>query len=95
MLPDYQGIGIGTKLLNTVAEYWTQKTRKDLYIVTSNPQLKNLSKHSRWILKSYGHRIAGGAFRKRKDLEQTSSKFRQTFSFKYPRKVPSCKEPQV
>lgn len=54
ILPDYQGIGLGTKLLNTVADYYY----KDGHIFTITTSLKNLSKtlmkDDKWILRYVG-----------------------------------------
>jgi GNAT superfamily N-acetyltransferase len=37
VLPDYQGIGVGKRLLNFVAELYTSQTKMPFYILTSNP----------------------------------------------------------
>ena len=39
VLPDYQGIGIGKRLLNFIAELYTSQTKIPFYILTSNPQI--------------------------------------------------------
>jgi GNAT superfamily N-acetyltransferase len=39
VLPDYQGISIGRRLLNFMAKYYTEKTKLPFTIITSNPQL--------------------------------------------------------
>ena len=81
VLPDYQGIGIGTRFLTAIAEYWTAKTDLPLFITTSNPQLRNINRKSRWHLTRIGH--VSGKWIGRKDLYNTLSKRRITFSFKY------------
>jgi GNAT superfamily N-acetyltransferase len=81
VLPDYQGIGIGSRFLTAIAEYWTTKTGTPLFITTSNPQLRNINKKSRWRLTRIGH--VSGKWKGRKDLYNTLSKRRITFSFKY------------
>ena len=81
VLPDYQGIGIGTRFLTAIAEYWTAKTGTPLFITTSNPQLRNINKKSRWRLTRIGH--VPGRWIGRKDLSDTLSKRRLTLSFKY------------
>ena len=35
VLPDYQGIGLGKRLLNFIAELYTSQTKAPFYIVTS------------------------------------------------------------
>jgi GNAT superfamily N-acetyltransferase len=81
VLPDYQGIGIGTRFLTALAEYWTDKTGAPLFITTSNPQLRGLSGKGRWHLIRIGH--VSGRWIGRKDLSDTLSKRRLTLSFKY------------
>ena len=39
VLPDYQGIGVGKRLLNFIAELYTSQTKMPFYILTSNPQI--------------------------------------------------------
>lgn len=47
-MPDYQGIGLGTKLLNIVAEYYTKKGY-DFSIVTSARNfIYSLAKNKKW-----------------------------------------------
>ena len=84
VLPDYQGIGIGTKLLTAIAKYWTTKTQMPLFLITSNPQLKQLHKRSKWVLTRYGHVGKGGLeLRLKLKTHQSTSINRQTFSFRY------------
>lgn len=48
ILPDYQGIGLGTKLLNIVAEYYAKKGY-DFSIVTSARNfIYSLAKNKKW-----------------------------------------------
>jgi GNAT superfamily N-acetyltransferase len=54
VIPDYQGIGIGKRLLNWAAEYYTQKTHFPFFIVTSNPQLIR-ARMANWKLRRIGH----------------------------------------
>lgn len=54
ILPDYQGIGLGTKFLNVIAEIYT-KQGYDFSIVTSAKNLISaLKKSSNWIAIRYG-----------------------------------------
>jgi GNAT superfamily N-acetyltransferase len=39
VLPDYQGIGLGKRLLNFIAKLYTSQINLPFYLVTSNPQL--------------------------------------------------------
>ena len=58
VLPDYQGIGVGKRLLNLVAELYTSQTKMPFHIVTSNPQIirGNLKN---WKTTRYGHASKG------------------------------------
>ena len=84
VLPDYQGIGIGLKLLTWTAQHFYNETHKNFFIISSNPQLIHLRKNPRWILKRIGHaQGANNRFRREKGLTKSTSKNRLTFSFKY------------
>jgi GNAT superfamily N-acetyltransferase len=39
VLPDFQGIGVGKRLLNFIAELYSAQTRVPFCILTSNPQI--------------------------------------------------------
>jgi GNAT superfamily N-acetyltransferase len=39
VLPDYQGVGIGRRLLTFVAEFYKRQSHAPFIIITSNPQL--------------------------------------------------------
>ncbi len=54
VLPDYQGIGIGKRLLNFVAELYTSQMKLPFYILTSNPQLVR-GNLDRWRVMRHGH----------------------------------------
>lgn len=54
ILPDYQGIGLGTKFLNSMAIYYTNKGF-DFSIKTSAKNLiRSLQKQKQWCFASYG-----------------------------------------
>ncbi len=55
---DYQGIGVGKRLLNFIAELYTSQTKMLFYILTSNPQIirGNLSD---WKITRFGHASKG------------------------------------
>jgi ABC-type molybdenum transport system ATPase subunit/photorepair protein PhrA/GNAT superfamily N-acetyltransferase len=58
ILPDYQGIGIGIKLLNEVGKYYLSQKQR-FKIVTSAPSLINgLRKSKDWICTFYGRKPA-------------------------------------
>lgn len=53
ILPDYQGIGLGTKLLNVIAEHYTA-LGFDFSIVTSaRNMIFALNSNSNWVLQRY------------------------------------------
>ena len=53
ILPDYQGIGLGTKFLNTIAEMYSKKNY-DFSIITSAKNLINvLKKSDKWLMYAY------------------------------------------
>jgi GNAT superfamily N-acetyltransferase len=58
VLPDYQGIGVGKRLLNFIAELYTSQTKIPFYFLTSNPQIirGNLGN---WKIARLGHASKG------------------------------------
>jgi GNAT superfamily N-acetyltransferase len=83
VLPDYQGIGIGKRLLNFIAELYTSQTKLPFYLVTSNPQLVRGNLGS-WIIKRVGHGSHGrGNTRINRELVNSNSRRRLTVSLKY------------
>lgn len=81
VLPDYQGLGIGTKLLNFVGNIYKQKGYR-FRIVTSTPALLYSLKNNNWKLTDYGHmgKQTGNSILAIK-LNKTSSSNRITYSF--------------
>ena len=83
VLPDYQGIGLGKRLLNFIAELYTSQTKMPFYILTSNPQiirgdLKN------WKITRFGHASKGkGNTRINNEIKSSLSRKRITVSLKY------------
>ena len=79
ILPDYQGIGIGVKLLNHVGSIY--KKQKDRYtIATSSPSLVYaLKKSNEWVCIRFGRTKETG--KTLKQLKGTTSKERLTVSF--------------
>jgi len=57
ILPDYQGAGIGIRLLNEIGKYYKQQKYR-YTIVTSSPSLINaLKKSNQWICNNFGRLI--------------------------------------
>jgi GNAT superfamily N-acetyltransferase len=54
VLPDYQGIGVGKRLLNFMAELYTSQTKVPFYILTSNPQIIRGNMNN-WKITRFGH----------------------------------------
>jgi GNAT superfamily N-acetyltransferase len=83
VLPDYQGIGIGKKLLNFIAELYTSQVNLPFYLVTSNPQLVR-GNLGNWVVKRVGHATCGGEdTRINRELTQSNSKRRLSVSLQY------------
>ena len=92
VLPDYQGIGIGTKFIKAVAEI-VRKDGFELNLTTTTPALVGaLKKDPHWVLARYGR--AKGSFaqfeknygKEWKYLQRATSKDRITYSFWYKEK---------
>ncbi len=84
VLPDYQGLGIGKRLLNFIAELYTSQVNLPFFLVTSNPQLIRGNLRN-WIIKRVGHVTNGGRKNTRinQGLTQTNSRRRLTVSLQY------------
>lgn len=83
VLPDYQGIGVGKRLMTFMAQYYTQQRDMPFYILTTNPQIihGNLSD---WTLKRIGHVIGGtNDSRINRGIRSSLSKNRLTATLQY------------
>jgi GNAT superfamily N-acetyltransferase len=89
VLPDYQGIGVGKRLLNFVAELYTSQTRLPFYILTSNPQIIR-GRVENWRVARVGHASKGqGDTTLNNELRSSLSRRRITVSLKY---IPARKQ---
>ena len=87
VLPDYQGIGIGTAFITRVGQIITAKGY-ELNLTTTTPSLvPALAKHKNWILARYGRsqgRMQFDVYGKQyTHLRNTISNNRVTYSFWY------------
>jgi GNAT superfamily N-acetyltransferase len=83
VLPDYQGIGVGKRLLNFIAELYTSQTNSPFYIVTSNPQIVR-GKLDNWRITRVGHASRGqGNTRINNEIQSSLSRKRVTASLQY------------
>lgn len=81
VLPDYQGIGIGGKLSNYIAEYFT-KLEFTYIATTSSPQVINSRKKSKnWHLTSLGRKTNHQGLKTISGKNNSSSRI--TTSWKY------------
>ena len=83
VLPDYQGIGLGKRLLNLIAELYTSQINLPFYLVTSNPQLVR-GNLGNWRVKRVGHGTAGSEdTRINSELTKSNSKRRLSVTLQY------------
>lgn len=86
VLPDYQGIGIGTKFLIRIAEYYN-KLGFDFSITTSAKNLiKSLVKNKKFVLSRYSSNKVSSSIKRIKTLEKTIRSNCKTASFFYTNK---------
>lgn len=92
VLPDYQGIGIGTKFIKEIAKIVTSEGF-ELNLMTTTPALVGaLKKDSDWTLARFGREKCGmKGFEKYSSkrlghLQNATSKKRVTYSFWYKEK---------
>jgi GNAT superfamily N-acetyltransferase len=85
VLPDYQGIGVGKRLLNFIAELYTSQTKVPFYILTSNPQIIR-GNMKNWKITRFGHASKGrGDTRINNEIRGSLSRKRITVSMQYAR----------
>jgi GNAT superfamily N-acetyltransferase len=83
VLPDYQGVGVGKRLLNFIAELYTSQTRIPFYILTSNPQIIR-GKMENWKITRFGHASkAREETRINSEIRASLSRDRITVSLQY------------
>ena len=83
VLPDYQGIGVGKRLLNFIAELYTSQTKIPFYILTSNPQIIRGNMQN-WKVIRLGHASKGqGNTRINNEIRGSLSRKRITVSLQY------------
>jgi len=83
VLPDYQGIGVGKRLLTFIAKLYTSQTKMPFYLLTSNPQLIR-GDLINWKINRYGHASKGqGNTRINNELLSSLSRKRITVSLQY------------
>jgi GNAT superfamily N-acetyltransferase len=89
-LPDYQGIGVGKRLLNFVAELYTSQTKIPFCILTSNPQVIRGNMEN-WRITRFGHACRGKEETKMNiDIRNSLSRGRLTVSLRYvPMRTPA------
>ncbi len=83
ILPDYQGIGIGTHVMNTVASAYVADG-KQMYITSSHPAAINgLNHNPNWAMVRKPSRVQAQGKTSTVGRDLTSSRGRVTASFKY------------
>ena len=83
VLPDYQGIGVGKRLLNFIAKLYTSQTKIPFYILTSNPQIIRGNMEN-WKIKRCGHASKGrGNTKINNEIRGSLSRNRITVSLQY------------
>jgi GNAT superfamily N-acetyltransferase len=86
VLPDYQLIGVGKRLLNFIAELYSSQTKIPFCILTSNPQMIRGNMEN-WRTSRFGHACRGNEnTRMNNDIRGSLSRKRLTVSMQY---VPS------
>jgi len=83
VMPDYQGLGVGKRLLNFIAELYTSQTKAPFYILTSNPQIIR-GNMKNWKITRIGHASkAKENTRINSEIKSSLSRKRITVSLKY------------
>ena len=95
VLPDYQGIGVGKRLLNFIAELYTSQTKLPFYILTSNPQILR-GRMENWKITRCGHASTGnrGNTKINDEIRESLSRKRITVSLQYMPSKKSVNKPR-
>jgi GNAT superfamily N-acetyltransferase len=76
VLPDYQGKGLGKRLLNFIAELYTSQINLPFYLVTPNPLLVR-GNMGDWRVRGVGHGTSGNEDRRiNSEITKSNSKRR-------------------
>jgi GNAT superfamily N-acetyltransferase len=87
VLPDYQGIGVGKRFLNLIAELYSSQTKMPFYILTSNPQMIR-GNMKNWGITRFGHASKGKEnTRINNEISNSLSRKRITVSLKFIPKI--------
>jgi len=79
ILPDYQGIGLGTRFLNVVADLYSKQGFDFRIVTTAKNLIHTLDKSDKWKTKRYSVSSPNGGNKK---MNETLRKVK-TGSFKY------------
>lgn len=83
--PDYQGLGIGLRLLNDVAKLYIPKFKFGI-ITSSPPLILSLSNSPDWVLIDQGRKVStGGKIHGSKRSKTSDSRYRYTTSWRFKR----------
>ena len=83
--PDFQGIGVGKRFLNFIAELYSSQTKLPFYILTSNPQIIRGGMKN-WKVTRFGYAGKGqGDTRINNEIRPSLSRSRITVSLQYTR----------
>ena len=83
VLPDFQGVGVGKRLLNFIAELYTSQLDVPFYLMTSNPQLVRGNLEG-WYVRRFGHASAGrNDSTINREMRSSNAKGRLTVSLQY------------
>jgi GNAT superfamily N-acetyltransferase len=83
VLPDYQGIGVGKRFLNFIAELYSSQTKMPFYVLTSNSQIIRGNMKD-WEITRFGHASIGRNDSKiNSEIRNSLSRKRITVSLQY------------
>lgn len=84
ILPDYQGIGLGTRFLDVVANYYDKHGFVFSIVTSAKNLIKSLCNKNNWCLINYGkHNIDPLNIKNNKVIRQTNRINCKTASFQY------------
>lgn len=95
VLPDFQGIGIGTRFINEVTKHYTE-SGWNMNLTTTTPALVHaLARDKNWALVRKGRsgKFKENAYKQKKNLGNADSANRITYSFNWKKAAKSFNVP--
>ena len=83
ILPDYQGVGIGTAFTDYIAQYYKDNGKSFISTTSSPSMIHSRTHNAKWVMTRMGRCSSGSGKIQNKNKKGSTSANRITASFKY------------